>query len=123
MILDEFSHEMSNDRLPLINYFVQHQNPAISTFAINNAQINYNLSEKWTKFGVYINDERNEVRKAVDHFLLSLKDKKLTEHLSELKEELKGKDFEEAIQIQSEILKLEQSKKKLNALMGRIIIK
>ena len=41
MIMDEFMHEISNERLPLLNFFIQHQNPAISTFAINNAQINY----------------------------------------------------------------------------------
>lgn len=123
LILDEFKHEIDNHRLPLLNYFIQHPNPAISTFAINNAQINYNLSEKWGKFGVLVSDEKNEVKRSAEHALLSLKDKKLTHYISEMKEQLKDKPFEEVLKLQEKIMKLEQEKKNLNKLLGRIIIK
>jgi len=123
MILDEFVHEISNERLPTLPYFIQHTNPVISSFAINNAQINYNLSEKWTKFGVYVAEERHDVKRSSDHFLYSLKDKKLNAIILGLKEELRELSFEESIKKQTEIIKLEQSKKRINKLLGRIIIK
>lgn len=123
LILDEFIHEISNERLPLLNYFIQHENPAISNFAINNAQINYNLSEKWTKFGVYVAEEKHDVKRSSEHFLFSLKDKKLNAIILNLKEELRDLNFEDTIKKQTEIMKLEQSKKRINKLLGRIVIK
>jgi len=123
MVLDEFIHEITNSRIPLMDYFIRHTNPAISHFAINVAKINYNLSDKWNKFGVYVSEEKNEAKQALDHFINSLKEKKLTAHIQELKEELKHLPFEEAIKTQAEILRLEQSKKQLNQILGRIITK
>ena len=123
MVLDEFIHEITNSRIPLMDYFIRHTNPAISHFAINVAKINYNLSDKWNKFGVFVSEEKNEAKQALDHFINSLKEKKLTAHIQELKEELKHLPFEEAIKTQAEILRLEQSKKQLNQILGRIITK
>jgi DNA primase len=123
MIFDEFVHEMGNERIPLLDYFIRHSNPAISHFAINNANINYNLSDKWNKFGVYVSDEKTEIKQAIDHIINSLKEKKLSAYIAELKEELKDLPFEESIKKQMEILRLEQSKKQLNLLLGRIITK
>ncbi|MBK6521576.1 MAG: hypothetical protein IPG08_04170 [Sphingobacteriaceae bacterium] len=123
LIMDEFMHEISNERLPLLNYFVQHQNPAISTFAISNAQINYALSEKWGRFGVIITDEKNEVKKSAEHFLFSLKEKKLNTFILDLKEQLKEQAYEDVIKTQEKIMNLEQNKKRINKLLGRIIIK
>ena len=123
LIMDEFMHEISNERLPLLNYFIQHQNPAISTFAINNAQINYTLSEKWGRFGVIITDEKNEVKKSAEHVLFSLKDKKLNTFILDLKEQLKELAHEDVIKTQEKIINLEQNKKRINKLLGRIIIK
>lgn len=123
LILDEFKHELQNHRLPLLNYFIQHQNPAISTFAINNAQINYSLSDKWGKFGVLVTDEKNEVKKSAEHVLYSLKDKRLNKHIMEMKESLKTLAFEDVLKVQERIMYLEQEKKNLNKILGRIIIK
>jgi DNA primase len=123
LVFDEFVHEMTNERIPMLDFFVRHTNPAVSNFAINNAHINYNLSEKWGKFGVFVSDEKNEAKQALDHFINSLKEKKLSAYIAELKEELKNLPFEESIKKQMEILRLEQSKKQLNLLLGRIITK
>lgn len=123
MILDEYGHEVSNERLPLLNFFIQHMNPAISNFAINNAQINYTLSEKWGKFGVTVTDEKNEVKRSSEHILFSLKDKKLNAYILNLKEELKTLTYEDVLKTQESIMKLEQNKKRINKLLGRIIIK
>lgn len=123
LILDEFKHELQNHRLPLLNYFIQHPNPAISTFAINNAQIIYNLSDKWGKFGVLVTDEKNEVKRSAEHVLYSLKDKRLNKHIMEMKESLRSLPFEEVLKVQERIMYLEQEKKNLNKILGRIIIK
>lgn len=90
---------------------MQHQNPAISTFAISNAQINYALSEKWGRFGVIITDEKNEVKKSAEHFLFSLKEKKLNTFILDLKEQLKEQAYEDVIKLK--IMNLEQNKKRI----------
>ncbi len=123
LIMDEFMHELSNERLPLLNYFVQHQNPDISTFAISNAQINYTLSDKWGRFGVFVIDEMNEVKRSAEHFLFSLKDKKLNTFILGLKEGLKNQEHDDIIKTQEKIMNLELNKKRINKLLGRIIIK
>lgn len=123
LIMDELTQEIAEGRIPPLDFFVQHQNPAISTFAINNAQINYSLSDKWGRFGVFVNDERNDVRKSADHFILSFKEKKLNKFILELKEQLKGQEFDEAMKTQEKIMNLEQNKKLINKMLGRIIIK
>jgi len=123
LIMDEFTHEIADGRLPLLNYFVQHQNPAISTFAINNAQINYSLSEKWGRFGVFVTDEKSEVKRSAEHFLFSLKEKKLNTFILDLKEQLKELEHDQVIKTQEKIMNLEQNKKRINKLLGRIIIK
>lgn len=124
LIMDEFMHEIANERLPLLNYFVQHQNQEISSFAINNAQINYTLSEKWQRFGVHITDEKNEVKRSAEHFLFSLKDKKLNAFILSLKEQLREeKPFEDILRVQEKIINLEQNKRRINKLLGRVVIK
>ncbi len=123
MILDEFIAELDKGELPLISYFINHHNPAISTFALNNSRLNYELSPKWEKFGVYVGDEKTEIKKAVSHLLLSLKEKYLSITLAEYKNSLKVISENELIEVQKKIIDLEKGKIRVNKLLGRVVIK
>lgn len=122
MIYDVFLSEVENERLPLINFFVNHNNPAISSFAINNAINNHELSPKWVKFGVYVLEEKTEVKKSAEHLLLSLKEKILRKHIQERKDALKDPHSLELNLILVEIINLEKAKVRVNKLLGRTIV-
>ena len=55
--------------------------------------------------------------------LFSLKAKKLNTYILNLKESLKNIPHDEVIKVQENIIKLEHSKKRINKLLGRIVIK
>ncbi|MBK7817415.1 MAG: hypothetical protein IPJ60_07505 [Sphingobacteriaceae bacterium] len=62
-------------------------------------------------------------KKSAEHFLFSLKEKKLNTFILDLKEQLKEQAYEDVIKTQEKIMNLEQNKKRINKLLGRIIIK
>ena len=122
-VLDEYVKEVSNQRLPDIQYFSASQNPLVSSFVINNIISNYELSSKWAHFGVHVNQEINNIKKGTQHLLYSLKEKKLHSYISEKQELLKTAKDEEIEAIQKEIMHLTQLKSRVNKLLGRIIVK
>jgi DNA primase len=123
MVLDEYSHQLQNGTLPDFNYFKNHLNPAISTFAINMASASSDLSEKWGAFGVIVEKEIYNLKRSVTHTLYSLKEKRLGQMLTERQELLKTTPTEEHEDILREILRLSQVKISVNKLLGRIVVK
>lgn len=123
LILDEFVYEIEKGELPTLKHFTNHTNPAISSFTLNVAHIGYDLSPKWEKFGVYVNDEKLEVKKSVSHMLLSLKEKYLSERIKELKDSIKTLSEEEIFTVQKKLVDLERSKIRVNKLLGRVVTK
>ncbi len=123
LILDEFVHEIEKGELPSLKHFTNHTNPAISSFTLNVAHIGYDLSPKWEKFGVYVNDEKLEVKKSVSHMLLSLKEKYLSERIKELKDSIKTLSDDDIYAVQKKLVDLERSKIRVNKLLGRVVTK
>lgn len=123
MILDEYTHQLQDGTLAEFNYFKNHLNPAISTFAIEMASSTSELSHKWESFGVLVEKEIYTLKKSVTHTLCSLKEKRLGAMILELKETLKTNLYDNFEDIQREILRLEKKKKEVNKLLGRIVVK
>jgi DNA primase len=122
-VLDEYIHEISNQRLPDIQHFSMSQNPLISGFVINHVISNYELSGKWKHFGVHVTDEVINIKKGTQHLLFSLKEKKLNSYIHEKQELLKTSNDEETSLIMKEILHLTVLKSRVNKLLGRIVVK
>jgi DNA primase len=122
-VLDEYIHEISNQRLPDIQHFSMSQNPLISSFVINHVISNYELSSKWKHFGVHVTDELTNIKKGTQHLLFSLKEKKLNSYIREKQELLKTSNDEETTLIMKEILHLTVLKSRVNKLLGRIVVK
>ena len=123
VILDEYILELSHDRIPTIQHFSMSQNPIISSFVINNIINNYELSNKWEKLGVYISEEINNIKKSTENLLFSLKEKKINSFINQKQDLLKLTNPEETENIIKEIIQLIDLKKRVNKLLGRIVIK
>ena len=123
VILDEYILELSYDRIPTIQHFSMSQNPIISSFVINNIINNYELSNKWEKLGVYISEEINDIKKSTENLLFSLKEKKINSFINQKQDLLKLTSPEETENIIKEIIQLIDLKKRVNKLLGRIVIK
>ena len=123
VILDEYILELSHDRIPTIQHFSMSQNPIISSFVINNIINNYELSNKWEKLGVYISEEINNIKKSTENLLFSLKEKKINSFINQKQDLLKLTNPEETEHIIKEIIQLIDLKKRVNKLLGRIVIK
>ena len=123
VILDEYILELSHDRIPTIQHFSMSQNPIISSFVINNIINNYELSNKWEKLGVYISEEINNIKKSTENLLFSLKEKKINSFINQKQDLLKLTSPEETENIIKEIIQLIELKKRVNKLLGRIVIK
>ena len=123
VILDEYILELSHDRIPTIQHFSMSQNPIISSFVINNIINNYELSNKWETLGVYISEEINDIKKSTENLLFSLKEKKINSFINQKQDLLKLTSPEETENIIKEIIQLIELKKRVNKLLGRIVIK
>ena len=123
MILDEYTHQLQDGTLPEFNYFKNHLNPAISTFAIEIASAHSDLSHKWESFGVIVEKEIYNLKRAVTHTIYSLKEKRLSQMLKEKQDLLKTAPHEEHENILREILHLSKVKINVNKLLGRIVVK
>lgn len=122
-VLDEYVHEVSNHRLPDLQYFLSSQNPLISSFVINHVIANHELSSKWGNFGVRVVPEITNIKKGTQHLLFSLKEKKLNAYIREKQELLKTAVEVDMVPIMKEIQHLTSLKSRVNKLLGRIVVK
>ena len=123
LVLDEYMHQLQNGNLPEFNYFKNHLNPAISTFAIDLASASHELSDKWFTFGVIVEKEIYNLKRSVQHTIYSLKEKRLSHMIHEKQEELKTAPHDEHEDILRDILRLTKIKIHVNKLLGRIVVK
>ena len=123
LVLDEYIKEISSEKIPDTQYFSRSENPVISGFVINNLINNYELSSKWSNFGVHVNTELSNVKKGTQHLLFSLKEKKLNSFIVEKQELLKSANTEETLTLLKEIQHLNGLKSRVNKLLGRIVVK
>ena len=122
-VLDEYIHEISNQRLPDLQHFLMSPNPLISSFVVNHVISNHELSKKWGNFGVQVSQEITHIKKGTQHLLFSLKEKKLNAYIHEKQELLKTASEQETPTIMKEIMHLSILKSRVNKLLGRIVVK
>ena len=123
MVLDEFHHELESGNIPTMQTFTHHQNPAVSSMAIDIASVSDTISYKWEKFGVIVPQEIHSIKKGVEHQLFSLKEKRLNGILKDAKELIKTADPFENKNVYEFVILLENQKKRVNKILGRTIIR
>ena len=122
-VLDEYIQEMSNYKLPSLLHFQNSHNPIISGFVINNILSSYELSEKWKRFGVEVISEVGIIKKATQHLLYSLMEKKLRAYITEKQEQLKANEEIKEQELLKDITHLVTLKSRVNKLLGRIVVR
>jgi DNA primase len=124
VVLDEYIHELSNYRLPGIQHFTNHNNPVISTFAINNIQDQSLLSPNWEKkYGVLVPSLVSTAKRSSGHALFSFKGKILADYKREKQDMLKVASEMGQTEILSDIKKIDSLLSRVNKLMGRIVVR
>jgi DNA primase len=124
MFLYEFILKMKEDVLPDASYFTNHNNPNISTTAINLIASAHQVSDNWkSRHGIYIGHETDDLKKTDDHDLFIYKEKRLQKLLKDEKEKLKHVTNDEELQKLLESIQiLDAMKLRANRLLGRTII-
>ncbi len=122
-IYDDYINELSNQRLPDLKHFANHQNPLISSFVINHVHSNYELSKKWHLNGIFVPEEIHLLKKLAQTTLFSYKARKLNQFIAESQQLLKDAEYDNVELILKEIMYLEKHKGRVNKLLGRVIIK
>ena len=122
LFADEYYHQLLRNVIPDQKFFIHHVNPAISQVSINILSGDYKLSDNWSKFGIYVEDEKYILKKSLQHALFSLKEKRLMEFIKNKQEELKKADDTNLQLILIELKHLQAVKSRVNKLLGRTII-
>ncbi|MFN6040054.1 MAG: toprim domain-containing protein, partial [Bacteroidota bacterium] len=122
LFADEYYHQLLQNLIPGQKFFIHHSNPAVAQIAINLLANDYKLSEIWSKFGIYFEDEKFILKKSLQHALFSLKEKRLMEFIRKKQEELKSCEEKEMDYILLELKHLQLMKARVNKLLGRTII-
>jgi DNA primase len=122
-ILEEYIKELSDQRLPSIQHFLNSQDNEISRFTIDNVVEKHEISKGWTNFGVIVPTKIELAKKDAQKTLFSFKNKKLSFFIHEMKEGLKNADHndpnEAYMDTLKEIKRLEEFKIRVNRLLGR----
>lgn len=123
MVLDEFCHNLENGNIPSIQTFTYHENPAISQVAVDIASFSDTVSYKWEKLGVLVPLEIHQLKKGIEHQVYSLKEKRLSKILTDAKNLLKDADPFENANLFEQVIMLETQKKRVNKILGRIVVR
>lgn len=122
-IYEEFVQQLNNDKIPDYNFFVSHENTAISYLTVDMISSPYSLS-KWEQHSIYTTMEEDILKRSMYHAIYALKSRKLEIMIHEIQKRLKENPPEEEMltlmQTQHQLL---QAKKTFNALLGRIVVK
>ena len=122
LFADEYYHQLIGNKIPDQKFFIHHPNPAVTQLAINLLASDYKLSENWSRFGIYVEDEKYILKKSLQHALFSLKDKRLKEYIQKRQEELKSSSEEDLEFLLLELKHLQMMKARVNKLLGRTIV-
>lgn len=123
-VLDYYTHAYQHHQNPTVDSLRNAPDPLVSHFVVDQVIDKHDISGGWNKFGVQIADERLELKKAVQHLLFSYKEKLVRKFIDEHQLKLQSASSEEEInQLLDEMKGLIEMKKRVNKLLGRIVIR
>ncbi|MBI9033591.1 MAG: DNA primase [Bacteroidales bacterium] len=89
-IYAEYVGEFNKGTIPSEKFFLNHPDPDISKVVIQLLFEKETLLEGWNSKGIFINTEKDDLRKTIDRFLLSYKSFYLKQNIRELEAKLKN---------------------------------
>jgi DNA primase len=122
-IYNEFVEHLEKESIPDYNYFIGHENSAISSLTIDLISSPYSLSN-WEQHSIYITREEDILKKSILSAVYALKSRRLEIMIHDIQKRLKeNPEEEEMIQLMQTQHQLLEAKKEFNALLGRTILK
>ncbi len=122
-IYNEFVQHLDKEKVPDYNYFISHENTAISYLTVDLISSPYFLSN-WEQHSIYTTMEEDVLKKSLYHAVYALKSRRLEMMIHDIQKRLKENPPDEEMmtlmQTQQQLLK---TKKELNVLLGRIVVK
>lgn len=122
-IYNEFVQQLTIDKVPDYNYFINHENMDICSLTVDLISSPYSLSN-WEQHSIYTTMEENILKKSLYNAVYSLKSRKLEMMIHDIQKRLKENPPDDEMmtlmQTQHQLLK---AKKIFNELLGRIIVK
>jgi DNA primase len=123
-IFDEFDQALQRGEDPDEQLFINHSDDTILSAAIDLLSNPYELSENWIKNRVLIVTEQDRLMEAVDSTLLSFKARTIDRMMLDLQLEMKGtRDEDEQMNLLIRQKELKEISRKINARLGRVVIK
>ncbi|MES2284754.1 MAG: DNA primase [Bacteroidota bacterium] len=122
-IYNEFVQHLDKEKVPDYNYFISHENTAISYLTVDLISSPYFLSN-WEQHSIYTTMEEDVLKKSLYHSVYALKSRRLEMMIHDIQKQLKENPPDDEMmtlmQTQHQLLK---TKKELNILLGRIVVK
>jgi DNA primase len=124
-IFDEFDKAVKRGEEPDEQLFIRYTEDMVLGSAVIDILSNpYELSENWLRNKVQVVSEKDHLLQAVENTLLSFKAKTVDRMIGEILKEMKeSTDAEDIMILQSRQKALKDISRKINARLGRIIIK
>ncbi len=123
-VFEEYSEFLSRMETPNEKHFINHEDTEISTLAVNIFSEPYALSKNWETHMIYVTREQSDLKKTVFKAIYSLKLKKLSQLVILIQEKLKYSEKEEEYtELQQQQKLLDDAKKKISDVLGRVVLK
>ena len=124
IIFNAYYDEMKKGELLNQDFFIHHENPAVSQLAADVISSPYSISNRWKDHGIYTQTEDMQLKPAVETAIYSLKVAKIGEHIRAKNKELNNEtSTENELKLLSEINELSKLKKEISSKLGRTILK
>ncbi|CAN5418974.1 DNA primase [soil metagenome] len=122
-VFNEFATHIEKDTVPSTNFFIGHENAALSALTIDLISSPYNLSN-WEQHGIYPTKEEDVLKRSVYNAIYALKSRKLEIMIHDNQKRLKENPSEEEMMaLMTTQQALLEAKKVFNSYLGRIVVK
>ncbi|MBL4587125.1 MAG: DNA primase [Flavobacteriales bacterium] len=122
-IFDEFASMLKEEKIPTEQHFVQHQNPEVSSLAVNFFASPYTVSERWKEHNIIITREEDVLKRAIESSLLVLKLRKLEKMINDTRDAMKKAGEEEILPLLEKLSRQLIVRKSLAKEIGSTVLK
>ncbi|MBW6459476.1 MAG: DNA primase [Bacteroidales bacterium] len=124
-ILDEFDQALQAGEIPDEKRFILgDEETPVSTTVIDLLWKPYELSENWIKNRVMVISEKEKLQQAVETTILSFKSKTIDRMIGEILQDIKtATDEEDIMALQMRHKALKEISRKINATLGRVVVR
>lgn len=122
-IFNYYVEEINKENIPSQEYFIHHQNQALSEVVISLLSEKYSISSNWGSHNIIVTTEEHNLRIAVFNTVYALKLSKLNSLIKSTQEKLKTEEFKDDLSLVSDLQGYQETKKILSDKLGRVILK